>query len=103
VMCPACHTGEAVSHVFLGYLPCKVCQNKGVSPPDKGVEFTSDSIKEERKAFPDDITSHHRKGSLNKRWVDVYGEEKARQYGYTENEIKNAKHVYSGDDTYYKE
>jgi hypothetical protein len=69
------------------------------------VEFVPDYIAEDRMANKDDIEQPHRKGHLNKKWVELHGTDKARRQGYSEKEIKEATYVYQGDDPlhYYSE
>ncbi len=103
--CPVCKINDAIFDEYWGYLPCKPCQDRQskLDKPKTQIEFTSDSIKEQRKANADDIEADHRSGVLNKKWVDIHGVEAAKCRGYTDKEIKEAKYVYSGDTTYYKE
>ena len=106
MLCLKCKN-ELVSHPIYGILPCRTCNATEVSSrPTAQVEFTSDDIKDQRKAYKDDIMPDHRKGYLNRAWVDKYGTDAARKRGYSETEIKNCTYVYAGDDAktdYYKE
>lgn len=54
--------------------------------------------------YSKDIIQPHRKGELSKEWLEsgTNRVERAKQMGFSEREIKNAKYVWSGDDTYYK-
>lgn len=103
--CPSCHIGKAKLHPIYGLLPCAKCQKKHqqlVSAKDQ-VEFTSDSIKLQRQTYRSDYLPMHNRGYLDKGWLDKYGAKKAKQHGFSEKEIKNAKYVWSGVDEYYKD
>jgi uncharacterized Zn finger protein (UPF0148 family) len=99
MLCPNCKKPTA-KHPIYGTVICDECRERHHPKPSQQVEFTSDNIREQRKEFSDDIEQPHRKGQLNKKWVEIHGEEVAKRQGYTDTEIKNAKYVYS-DDTYY--
>lgn len=103
--CPVCRTNDAIKDPYYGYLPCERCQleQSRLKRPGNIPEFTSDTIKEGRKEFKDDIEQPHRKGEVNKRWVDLHGVDAAKRHGFTDKEIKKARYVYTGDDSYYKE
>lgn len=83
-------------------MPCKKCQDRQsqLKHPGKSPEFTSDSIKNQRKAYANDIEQPHRKGELNKKWLDLHGVDKAKQEGFTPTEIKKAKYVYDSEKYY---
>jgi len=103
--CPSCHHRIAIRHPIYGILPCKECKRRQSQLPKPGKlpEFTSESIKQQRKEFHKDIEQPHRAGQLNKAWMDEVGEQQAKNWGFSDKEIKSAKYVYRGDDTYYKE
>lgn len=63
------------------------------------MEFTTESIKEQRKEYSRDIVPMHNRGELNKDWLDIYGPTNAKKHGFTDKEIKDAK--YANFDTYY--
>lgn len=94
-----CGTHEAVKHPTYGWLPCDSCQKKRVEVSES-VEFTSESIKEQRKEHRDDILQPHREGRLSKEWLDKYGEKAAQKRGFSRSEIVHATDVWG--DTYYK-
>ncbi|MBU6501158.1 hypothetical protein KGQ33_05020 [Patescibacteria group bacterium] len=48
-----------------------------------------------------DILPIHNRGQLDKGWLDRYGAKKAKQRGFTDEEIKNARYVWDGVDEYY--
>lgn len=99
--CPNNCGNKARVDPIYGVLPCIPCSNKPHQFPHQQIEFTTDHIKEERKEFSDDIRPAHRKGQLDKGFVERYGVKKALQQGFSRKEIKNAKHVWAMDD-YYK-
>ena len=98
--CQVCNLNEAKIDPTFGVIPCEACQAKPHPSPDKPIEFTSDSIKEQRKEYKDDIQQWHRQGRLNKRKVELVGKEAAKARGYSDREIKEATFVYD-DDNYY--
>lgn len=104
IICPVCQKNQAQWDEYYGWLPCKPCQDRQskLEKPKGQIEFTSDKIKDNRKAYADDIEPQHIKGNLNKRWVDIYGTKRAKELGYSDKEIKNAKYV-ANDIRYYKE
>lgn len=88
---------------MLGSMPCASCQKRLTSLPtaQSQIEFTSESIKTQRKIHRRDILPMHNRGELDRAWVNRYGEKKAKQHGFTDKEIKNARYVWSGSDEYY--
>lgn len=94
--CPACFNNPAIKHPRMGLLPCLGCTKRqdALPTPKQQAEIIPDYIKEERKERQDSIEQPHFKGELNKRWVDLWGKKAAKQRGFTEKEIKNAKYVY---------
>lgn len=105
MICAACNLNQAVKDEYWGYLPCSQCQNRqsNLKKPGGQIEFAGDEIKDGRIAHANDIEPDHRKGVLNKKWLDLYGKKAAKNRGYTDKEIKGAKYVYAGANTYYKE
>jgi hypothetical protein len=102
--CPNCKTNDAITDPFYGCLSCDSCQQRqsGLVKPNKQIEFTSEGIKQQRRLYGQDTWGLHRKGELSKEWVDKYGAKKAMQRGFSKQEIKNAKNVWKGSETYYK-
>lgn len=102
--CGVCRTREATHNPFYGYLPCSQCQRrqKTYKRPDKQIEFTTPGIKQQRRDYGQDLWGTHRKGELSKEWVQKYGAKKALERGFTKQEIKKAKNVWRGSETYYK-
>lgn len=97
-LCPSCFKNEARQHLSLGVLPCSECTKRqdNLPSPRPQVEIIPERIKSERQERGDSIEQPHLKGELNKRWVDLWGEDAARERGFSEKEIKNAKYVYDG-------
>lgn len=93
--CPSCFAAPAVRHPHFGILPCLQCKARldALPTPTQQVEIIPEYIKEERKERQDSIEQPHFKGELNKRWVDLWGKKAARDRGFTNKEIKNAKYV----------
>jgi len=60
-----------------------------------------EDIKLQRQKFHKDIVPDHRKNELNKEFVDIYGEKRTKELGYSDKEIKHAKYVYQ-EEGYYK-
>ena len=100
-LCPNCRK-PSKRHPIYGVVLCRDCQKKQHQRVSKQIEFTSESIKEQRKQFSGDIEGLHRKGYLNKTWLDRYGAAKAKERGFKDEEIAKAKYVYS-DNFYYDE
>lgn len=85
-------------HQTLGVLPCLECKKRldSLPAPRSSVEIIPEGIKREREERNDSIEQPHLKGELNKKWVDLWGEDAARERGFSEKEIKNAKYVNDG-------
>lgn len=106
MICNSCRKNKAVYDDYYGYLPCEDCRKKqeNLKRPGKVPEFTSDSIKEGRKAYFDDYHPAHRKGIASREFREQYGEKAMKRQGFTDKEIKNAKYVWkNGDDSYYND
>ncbi len=93
--CLVCLKNEATIYKRFGYLPCESCQEKYRKLPKikRGIEFTPELIKIQRKEFKDDIIQPFRDGEVSKEYVDKYG---------NKNIIKGGKAKYVWDDGYYK-
>jgi hypothetical protein len=96
--CPNCFAEPANTHPVLGVLPGDVCKKRldALPAPKDQVEIIPDRIKAERQERQESIEQPHLKGELNKKWVDQWGADAARERGFTDKEIKNAKYVYDG-------
>lgn len=106
MICPNCKKNKAQYDPYWGYLPCSDCQERQATftTPKAPNEFVPEYLKQDRKANRTDFLPAHRKGQLDKGFVERYGAKKAKQQGFTDTEIKNAKYVWEGDDgvSYYK-
>lgn len=103
--CPVCHIDIATKHPILGILPCNKCLQKQrkLQGMSSFVEFTTEDIRQQRKAYWKDIMPMHRYGVLNKSWLERYGEKKAKQHGFSEKEINKAEYNWNEEGGYYKE
>lgn len=97
-LCPSCFINEAQQHLTLGVLPCSSCQIRQarLPSPNQAVEIIPERIKGERQERADSIEQPHIKGELNKKWIDLWGEDAARERGFSEQEIKKAEYVADG-------
>lgn len=90
--CPTCGKNEAQVHKTYGLIACQECQ--GVKTVKRGVEFTTESIKNQRRAyFTDIVQPYSADGILSKEWLESYGTTGIKA---TKKEIKNAKYIYKG-------
>lgn len=98
MLCPSCFKNEAQTHQSLGILPCIGCKARldSLPSPRQAVEIIPERIKSERQERGDSILQPHLKGELDKRWTDLWGTDAARERGFSEKEIKNAKYVSDG-------
>jgi|GEM_PF-2204232 len=96
--CPSCNKKEGKQHLTLGLLPCIECQERHskLSSPNQAVEIIPERIKSDRQEHGDSILQPHVKGELDKKWIDLWGKKAAKDRGFTEKEIKNAKYVSDG-------
>jgi len=85
----------------LGVVPCLKCRERQRRLPKAGeqVEWTSDEIKEMRRAHADDILQPYRAGELSKEYVDKYGTKSIKA---SKSEVKKANYTWQ-EDKYYKE
>lgn len=104
--CKSCNHNNAVIHPTYGVLWCTDCRKKHHPQhvPNSTIEFTSESIKEQRKAYITDTLPWHRSGQLDRGAIDRYGIDAVRKRGYTDSEIKFSTYVWDGarDISYYK-
>lgn len=94
--CLVCNERDAVMHPFYGVLPCAVCQKRGSLP--RRHEITTESIKQQRQEFADDLLQPFRGGVLSKEYLKKYGTKGIR---VDQTDIQRAQNVWN-DDTYYK-
>ena len=106
MICPSCKKNKAQYDPYWGYLPCPDCQERQshLSTPKQPNEFVPEYLKNYRKAHRTDFLPAHRKGQLDKGFVERYGIKKAKEHGFSDREIRDAKYVWDGDDgvSYYK-
>lgn len=100
--CLQCNVGEAIKHKTYGYLYCSQCQSrhKGYSKVPEPIEITTQSIKDQRKEYKDDIIQPWRDGHLSKEYLEKYGEKK--RIVITKEDAKNARNVWT-ENSYYHE
>ncbi len=92
MICFNCGKNNVKSNSIYGMVYCTKCIEKQRKYAVKeAVEITTDVIKEERKAYSDDILQRYRGDTANKRYIKKYG-----KTGFTEEQIKGAKDVYPG-------
>lgn len=94
--CPMCGINPAQKHPTFGILPCVTCQNKMNTNelPNRQVEFTSESIKTERKTHARSIIQPYRGETLSKEYLDMYG---TKGISVTDKQIKKARNVWRED------
>ena len=87
-LCPVCKKNDSQVHQILGILPCISCQRRSqTGKVVKVVEFTSDSIKEDRKEYKKDIIQPFREGEVSKEYIEQYG---TQGINVTQEEVKKA-------------
>lgn len=103
MICPSCKKNKAQYDEYYGWLPCDECmqRQRKLKRPGGQSEFIPQRIKDDRKEHYEDSLQPHRKGQLSKEYVDRWGTK--RLGGYSKQEIKQAKNVWLGDETYYKD
>lgn len=93
--CPNNCGNAAIIHPTYGVIPCSSCQTKPHNRPNNTIEFTSESIKLQRRERKDDIIQPFRKGELSKEYIEKYGTKRLK---VTPEEIRKAKNVWNGSD-----
>lgn len=86
-MCPTCNKNKSITDPVYGITECQQCRNKGTRPK-RPVEFTSDSIREGRREYYNDVIQPYRGDTLSKEYLEVYG---TKGIDPTPEEVKNAK------------
>jgi len=99
ITCLNCNKREATKHEVFGYLPCKVClkKQKRYRVADT-IELTTADIKEDRKKFQADILQRYRGDTPSKEYIDKYGTK-----GFTQEELRRKKNVWTEDSYYNKD
>ena len=88
--CPNCQKNKAIKHSVYGILPCKPCQASHVTVK-RGPEFTSDSIRGQRREYRKDIIQPYRDGVLSKEYIEEYGTQGIEP---SKEAIKHARYTY---------
>lgn len=105
MICLLCGKNEAIYNEYYGYLPCTDCVSRSAKRDTLvggALEMVGASILDQRKAHAQDIRPAHRKGSLDLGFVERYGAKKAKEQGFTDQEIKESKYVWDQDEYYKK-
>lgn len=95
IKCPNKCGNNATIDSFYGVIPCGDCQRKPIKKLETSIEFTSESIKRQRKDFKQDILQPYRKGELSKEYIEKWGTKRLK---VTADEVKKAKYVWNGSD-----
>ena len=92
-LCSSCNKRKAQIDSVFGVILCRTCQleseKKGVEKP---LEFTSESIKNQRKEYQRSMLQPFYRGVLSKEFIEENGTSKLA--GITEKDIKESKYVY---------
>ena len=102
--CQTCHTNEQIISPNLGVLDCLDCQEKQskLKSPARSIEFTTESIKWDRKEYERDTVQPTRGEVLSKEFIDIHGKETVKEIlKVTDEDIENAQYVWD-QDSYYK-
>lgn len=90
--CLKCNENEAPYDPFLGFLVCTSCRLHTRRNEGLPFEFTTESIKQSRKEFADDILQSSRDGVLSRERLEKYG---TRGIKVTPEQVKNAEYVWN--------
>ena len=92
IKCPVCLTRKANIDKVFGVLPCDKCEEEHDSiSTNEYLEFTSDSIKDERKKYHRSMLQPYVGGVLSKEFIEEHGTSKLANV--TAKDIKNAKYT----------
>lgn len=93
--CTVCLINQANNHPIYGQMPCNDCNLKRStnSLPNHQIEFTSQSVKDQRREYASSIVQPWRSGEPSREFIETQPH-KAKQY-YTPKEMKKAKNVWS--------
>ena len=97
-LCPKCQKNPAIIDSNYGITECQDCRKKE-EKPHRGTEFTTDSIREQRREYRKDILQPWHDGVLSKEYVEEYGTSGIKA---TPEQIKNAKPIYKGISGYHQ-
>ena len=92
--CPNCNSEPAITHPTFGILVGKKCKARRdkLKSPSNLYEFTSKSIKSERKEYAKDIVQPYRGNEASKEFIEAYPEKAKRMF--TKREIRMARNVW---------
>ena len=92
--CPNCRKNEGIFNSTYGWLICTDCQTKRdtQSLPDKPVEMTTPSIKQQRREYQKSILQPRRDGIVSKEYLAVNG---TKGFKATPEEVAKAENVWS--------
>lgn len=91
--CPNCNKHNAVIDSQYGVTFCLTCRKKETDTPKLGYEFTTESIKGQRREYMRDIEQPWRDGILSREYLEEYGTQGIEA---TEEDINNAKYTNKG-------
>ena len=84
---------DAIRNEHYGWMPCNACrwEEEEYLKPKQNVEFTTDSIRDQRREYKKDILAPFREGVFSNEYYQEYG---TKGVEVTEKEIKNRKDVW---------
>lgn len=97
ITCPNCNRNAAIIDKVYGVLPCRACSK--AEEMGANVEFTTDSIRDQRKQMLGDIIQPFRNGHLSKEYIKKWG---TKRLNVSQEEVDKAQNTWS-DLTYYKD
>ncbi len=88
--CPNCQKRKAIIDETYGVTECEICRKSSLVTLST-IEFTTDSIKDQRREYKKDILHPFRDGVLSKEYIEEYG---TRGIEVTPEQVKKAKYVW---------
>ena len=88
--CPNCQNYPAIIDPVYGVTECEVCRKKKTKF-NRVVEFTTESIQQQRREYGKDRLQPFRDGIVSKEYLEQYGR---TGINVTDEEVKNAKYVW---------
>ena len=96
IKCLNCGKRKARNVIPYGVLPCLPCTKRGREVQiNSAIEITTNEIKEERKQYAQDIIQRYRGPTPSLEYIKKYGTK-----GFTKDEVKEAKNVWSENNYY---
>jgi hypothetical protein len=90
--CPVCQKNEAQHDKIYALLPCPDCQEEARHlPTNKQKEFTSSTIKSQRREYVQSHLQPFYNGQLSREYIEAHGTDRL---DVTQKDIKEAKYVY---------